>query len=117
MKHWELIHTEQDGPYTIELSVTPEDQALEDCFDMEPKEMEEMLSDLESGNAVHFIARVSVRVEDIPLSEEYLGSCYYPSYDEFVGDHIYNDMVGAAMTEARKRLKEIQVKMIAIDLD
>ncbi len=88
----------------------------------------EVLEKVERGDYLCFTARVRVLLHGREIGVDYLGNCIYESFDKFM-DHwecgkqnrtwakqgkkgrcrsYFKDMIHAAITEARKELKEAQ---------
>lgn len=108
MSHWELIHSEQRGIFKIDLYATPEDIPLESLFELE--DVPELQHELDSGESVHFVAKVTASVNGIELGEDYLGSCFYKDYSDFYNekDGYYTQMADEAIRDAREKIELIQ---------
>ena len=127
MTDWQHIHSESRNGFDINLYVRPEDLALEDVLDtgIDPEtgkqwfDFDEMYEQIENGTLLHFVAKITASFGELELAEDYLGSCLYASHAEFyeAKNDLYDNMVDEVILEARKHLRDIQVRMIAVDLD
>lgn len=106
--HWFHRHTETRGIYTVELHVADEFIPLRNLFD--PEDVPILQRKLEYGEAVHFMARVTVSINGIKLGEYHLGSCFYKDYKEFYEERngYYDQMVDEAIDQARDNLFHLQ---------
>lgn len=109
MIHWERIHTETKDGFKIELAFAPEDDDPRDHFASGDDEADaELIRDIENGNVLWFVARVTASKAGVVLGSDYLGRCCYRTAEEFMSpDGYYPDMVNEAITEAQNKIKEI----------
>ena len=119
MSYWETVHSETREGFDIELAFTPEDIHPDDLFDWEAcGNREETLEKIDAGLLLWFTARVRVSVDrpdgkaSVVIGEDYLGGCLYESARDFMASGYYEDMVQAALDNARDfidSLKNLEV--------
>ena len=119
MNYWETVHRETREGFDIELAFTPEDIHPDDLFDWEAcGNREETLEKIDAGLLLWFTARVRVSVDrpdgkaSVVIGEDYLGGCLYESVRDFIASGYYDDMVQAALENARDfidSLKNLEV--------
>lgn len=107
MQYYETIHKSTAAGFDIVFSAAYEDHAPDWDFDTE-EEKQDLLRRIENGNLVWFVARVQAFKNDIELGTDYLGSCCYDSYMQFVEDSdYYADMVENVVSEARANIAKL----------
>jgi hypothetical protein len=106
MTHWELIHTTERDGFAICLYSTPETEPIDWDFDS-PAHRQELISKINSGDVQYFIAKVVALKAGITLAEEYLGWCCYETYDEFIADAYFEDMVSNAVETAKAAITRL----------
>ena len=97
---WELINTEKRDGFVIRFYATPEDVHPNDSFDDEGQ----TARDIDAGLYEWFTAKVTASMAGIDLGTDYLGCCCYPNVTDFMGELYYEDMVAAAIHQAREHL-------------
>lgn len=103
----QLVHTEEHEGFEIKLYLVPEDSTPDWDFETE-EERRELLEDIDNGNLLWFIAKVTASKADIELSVDYLGGCCYRSVDEFIEEgYYYKDMRGTVIHAAKLKIKEL----------
>ena len=114
MSYWETVHSETRESFDIELAFTPEDIHPDDLFDWEAcGNREETLRKIDAGLLLWIMARVRVSVErpdgcSVVIGEDYLGGCLYESVSDFIASGYYDDMVQAALNNARDFIDSIK---------
>lgn len=118
----EKIHTEEYKGFIITVYALEEDMPLEETFNTEYFDIKQLYKDIENYKAVYFCAKVTASLplddikyagyakmrEDIVLSTEYLGACYYSSYEEFIKScDYYHDMRETVVSEALITLHDL----------
>ena len=109
MSNWESVHTEQRGDFTIQFSITPEDDDPAGHFASGDDAADaETVRKIHDGTYLWFVARVTASKAGVELAEDYLGGCCYKSAREFMqpGGY-YDDMVTEAVTRAATKLEEL----------
>ena len=107
MKHYETIKTEDTQGFHIVCSVAYEDMHPGDSFDDSCHDVAEICRKIDSGEYVWFMVRVEAFKNGILLGTDYLGGCLYESYQEFLNDAYYEDMVCQAIAEANANLEKL----------
>lgn len=103
----QLVHTEEHEGFEIKLYLVPEDSTPDWDFETE-EERRELLEDIDNGNLLWFIAKVTASKADIELSVDYLGGCCYKSVDEFIEEgYYYKDMRETVIHAAKLKIKEL----------
>lgn len=101
-----LIHTQETNAFTIQFFALPPDDNVFESFD--ECNAQEVSDKIDSGEYVHFLAKVTASKNGIELSSDYLGSCVYNSYMEFVEHNDYfADMVTTVVDEAKEVIKTL----------
>lgn len=121
----QLINTEVYKGFTIRYYAEEENEPLEDTFANDVDSIKELYQRLDNGSSVYFCAKVTASIDmnnivyegyqkirgDIELSSEYLGCCYYDSYEQFITEEgYYNDMRETVVNEALITLKDLYKK-------
>jgi hypothetical protein len=108
MSYWETVHSETRDDFEIDLAFCSEDIHPDDLFDWEAcGNRDETLRKIDAGLLLWFTARVRVSVDrpdgkaSVVIGEEYLGGCLYESVSDFLDRGYYEDMVQAALDNAR----------------
>lgn len=83
---------------------------LEDILlDNDIDDISELYRRLDNCDAVYFCAHMEAWYNGIHLSDDYLGVCYYDSYDQFINNNDYfSDMKNNVMQEGYAKLKELK---------
>lgn len=104
---YETIHTSTAAGFNIVFSVTHEDHQPDWDFESE-EDKQDLLRRIDNGDLVWFVARVQAFKNGIELGTDYLGSCCYDSYMQFVeASDYYADMVENAVSEARENIAKL----------
>lgn len=106
MKHYETIKTEDTQGFHIVCSIAYEDEHPRDFYDTS-EDINEICRKIDNGTYQWFQARVEAYKNGILLGVDYLGCCLYASYQEFLNDAYYEDMVSSAITEAQENLQKL----------
>lgn len=97
---WELISTSEQDGFEIRFYATPETMHPNDCFDDDG----ETAAAIHNGEYEWFVAKVTANKAGIELGADYLGACCYPHVTDFLEELYFEDMVAAAVAEARERI-------------
>lgn len=119
MEEFTVVHEENIDGFDIELAIIDEDTPLEDVFDDSVQDLDELNEQIESGEFIHFIARVRAKYNGHVLGEDFLGSCLYVNVEEFYTtyrDDYYMDMVYSAIHEAKKKLLGFAPKIAELQM-
>lgn len=110
MEYWETIDRRKVDGFDIELAFSPEDEDPRGHFASGDDEMDqEIIDKINSGEYLWFVARVTASKAGIVLGTDYLSGCCYSSADEFMVDNgYYPDMIRGAISEAKKKLAELE---------
>jgi len=101
-----LIHSEEREGFEINFYAGEEDCHPRDLF--MPEDVDQIVNDINEGNLVWFVAKVTASKKGIELANDYLGGCLYPSYMDFVEDNFYYaDMIDTVIKDARQTIKEL----------
>ena len=94
---------EKDG---FELNLYFETEYSPIDWDFESAEQERELHDkIESGELLHFCAKVTASKNGIELGVDYLGGCVYEGETDFMACGYYNGMCEQAISEAKTAIK------------
>lgn len=82
-------------------------------------DMDEIYSDINSGNLDWFMLRVRVFAGDVELGSDYVGGFLYKDAREVLEDGVAEDMIWTAMEQAKKQVRELADKfsLMAMALD
>lgn len=106
MDHYETVHTEENDGFTITLSITPETAAPDWYFESEEEE-QHLLDQINDGDLMYFVAKVTASKNGIELGNDYLGGCCYESVEDFIVGGYFSDMVDTAIDEAKKAIHSL----------
>ena len=96
----------------IYLSLLEEDIPIEDTFDPEICNIDEIIESIENGSMIYFCAKVYGMVEGVELSEDYLGCCLYKSEEDFINNSGYfDDMSETVAEESVSMIKKLVEKI------
>jgi hypothetical protein len=107
MKHYETIKTEDIQGFHVVCSVAYEDIHPRDCFDDSVNDINDICDKIDQGIYQWFMVRVEAYKQGILIGTDYLGGNLYESYDEFLNDAYYLDMVDNAISEAKSNLEKL----------
>lgn len=102
-----LIKQETIEGFLISFYALPPDDDINCSF--EPEDAKITIDKINSGEYVHFIAKITGSKNGIELADSYLSSCIYSSYDEFwnIKEDYCADMIDEVIIEARKNIAEL----------
>lgn len=106
MTYWEIVYQEEREGFIIKLEVTHESELPDWDFESELKKTE-LIEQINNGNLLWFVAKVSASKCNIELAADYLGGCCYKNIDEFINDSHHNDMVNNIITEAKQKIIDL----------
>lgn len=106
MSYWEKINTVTKEGFEIVFSVAYEDLPLDELFD-DVEEVNQLCKQIDKGELQYFVARIQAYKKGIKLGDSYLGGNLYESYNDFIGDSMYDDLVYQAIEEAKNNIKEL----------
>ena len=106
MTYWEKVHQEEKDGLIITLEITQETDAPDWDFESE-QERQDLIEQINNGNILWFVAKVSAMKQGILLAEDYLGGCCYDSVEDFIEDAYYQDMVDNVITEAKQKIIDL----------
>jgi len=95
-----------DG-FEIHFEALPEYCSLSQMF--KPEEVDELSKQINEGELIMFVAKVSAHKLDVELSSDILGGCIYKSEAEFyteVGGY-FDDMVNTVVEGAKEKIKQL----------
>jgi hypothetical protein len=102
--NYHIQETRSVDQFKVEIAFAPDDTQLDLLFDTDADYYPELIENLESGFWQHMICRVQAKYDDKVMGESYLGSVVSESPGAWLandGDGQVNDMVDAAVDEAR----------------
>ena len=106
MTYWEKVHQEEKDGLIITLEITQETDAPDWDFESE-QERQDLIEQINNGNILWFVAKVSAMKQGIVLADDYLGGCCYDSIKDFINDGYYQDMVDNVITEAKQKIIDL----------
>ena len=99
----ELATYEREG-FTVIVDKTYEDMHPRDSFDDSCHDIDEICKDIDRGHFEWFMLRVRILVEGLELSSQHLGGCLYKDAREILTDGTAEDIIGEALTDAKKQV-------------
>ena len=105
MENFTTVHTETREEFYVSFAWAYE--TFDPCEHFDDSLIDEILEGIEAGKYAWFVARVTVSKNGIKLADDYLGGCLYESFDEFVKDGYYTDMVETAISEAKINISKL----------
>jgi hypothetical protein len=99
----ELAQYEREG-FTVIVDKTYEDMHPRDTFDDSCHNIDEICEKIDNGTYEWFMLRVRVLVEGFELGSAHCGGCLYYDAREVLTDGIAEDLIGEAMTDAKKQV-------------
>lgn len=114
MNHFELIHTEQYKGFDIKFYAGHEDSHPRDSFDDTCWDIQELCKQIDNGDYVWFIAKVTASKNGIELASDYLGGCLYEDCMQFVTyEDYYSDMRSTVVYEANQAILSLTSEVTA----
>ena len=110
----ELARYEREG-FDIIVDKTWEEISVQDCFDDECYDIDDICRQIEHGQLDWFMLRVRVCVEGHELGSSYLGGCLYSDAREVLSDGTAEDQIYMAIEEAKKEVWPLMRKLQAIN--
>ena len=116
MQKWydELARYEREG-FEVIVDKTWEEISVQDCFDDECYDIDDICRQIEHGQLDWFMLRVRVLVEGHELGSSYLGGCLYEDAREVLSDGTAEDQILMAIEEAKKEVWPLMRKLQAIN--
>ena len=116
MQKWydELARYEREG-FEVIVDKTWEEISVQDCFDDECYDIDDICRQIEHGQLDWFMLRVRVLVEGHELGSSYLGGCLYEDAREVLSDGTAEDQIYMAIEEAKKEVWPLMRKLQAIN--
>lgn len=124
-RHYDTLLDTLRGPFNVVIDKTYEDLDPADCFDtsIDPDtgkayfDMDEIYSDINSGNLDWFMLRCRVFYEGVELAEDYIGGFLYKDAREVLTDGVAEDMIYSGIIEAKKAAAVMKEKFAALEVD
>lgn len=94
--------------FDIKVYAEDEDLPLEDTFDPDVDDIQDLYRKIITGDLVYFCAHVTASLHGVVLGDDYLGACLYDSLDSFVAeDGYYPDMRYEAVRQAKEWVSKV----------
>ena len=114
-RYYDELATYQRDGFEIIVDKTYEDLDPKDLFDesIDPDtgkpyfDMDQIYSDINSGNLDWFMLRVRVLAGGVELGSDYVGGFLYEDAREVLKDGVVEDMIYTAMQEAKKQVRDL----------
>lgn len=110
MNDEELIHQTTVGPWGVDTFVSPETVLWHGDGETEINRK------IDSGELLHFQVHVEVSLAGIALGHDFLGSCCYRKYEDFLGGDYHRDMVRTAISDAKDKLRVLVNRLVSTGL-
>ncbi len=113
MEEYYYKHTEEREGFLITFYARPEDLSPSDVYE------EEVVCDyqnllIQNGDISWFRAEVVASINGIILAQSSLGCCAYESYQEFIADQYYTDMVDEVISQAKETIINLNKRVSKI---
>ena len=116
-RYWTTMGSSKAGELDIVIDKTWEDLHPKDCCDESCYDIEDICAKIDRYDLEWFILRVRVFYEDIELGREMVGGLLYEDASDVFSDGTANDLIWAAMEEAKKRARELKTKFMELEVD
>lgn len=120
-RYWQVLEEREQGQLRIVIDKSWEDLHPRDCFgdsvdpDTGEPYVEEICRKIDNNELDWFTLRARVFYEDILLGYCNVSGLLYEDAREVLTDGIADDLVYAAMDEARDRVAELKIKFAELD--
>lgn len=109
-RHYDTLLETLRGPFDVIVDKTWEDLDPADCFDtsIDPDtgkpyfDMDEIYSDINTGNLDWFMLRCRVFFDGVELASDYIGGFLYKDAREVLTDGVAEDMIYTTIEAAKK---------------
>jgi hypothetical protein len=109
-RHYDTLLETLRGPFDVIVDKTWEDLDPADCFDtsIDPDtgkpyfDMDEIYSDINTGNLDWFMLRCRVFFDGVELASDYIGGLLYKDAREVLTDGVAEDMIYTTIEAAKK---------------
>lgn len=76
-------------------------------YDDDVENIKQLCIDIDDGKYVWFCAKITASKLGIELAYDYLGACCFKSYEDFIKDEYFKDMVDTVVKEAKEFLAKL----------
>jgi len=103
-----LIKQQTIQGFLISFYALPADDNIFDSFS-EYEDAKETQDKINSGEYVHFLAKITASKNGIELADYYLGSCIYNTFEEFwnIKEDYCSDMIDHVIREAKENITNL----------
>jgi hypothetical protein len=125
MRHWDELLREERKGYTVVVDKSWEDIPLESLFDtsIDPDtgkpyfDVKDMARKIDRGDLDYFMLRARVMLDGHELGEHIVGGFLYEDARETLKDGMAEDLIYAAMEEAKTEVQRLRGKLAELDLE
>jgi hypothetical protein len=125
MRHWDELLREDRAGFEIVVDKSWEDIPLESLFDtsIDPDtgkpyfDVKDMAQKIDRGDLDYFMLRARVLLDGHELGEHIVGGFLYEDARETLTDGMAEDLIYAAMEEAKTEVQRLRQRLAAIDLE
>ena len=116
MRHWEqLAEFKRDG-FNVVVDKSWEDTHPGDLFDDSVHDIKEICEKIDRGIYDWFLLRVRVMVDELEMSNGYLGGCLYENATDVLTDGTVEDILWEAMADAKKTARLLSSKLFLLTI-
>ena len=125
MRHWDELLREDRAGFEIVVDKSWEDIPLESLFDtsIDPDtgkpyfDVKDMAQKIDRGDLDYFMLRARVLLDGHELGEHIVGGFLYEDAREVLKDGMAEDLIYAAMEEAKAEVLRLRSKLAELDLE
>jgi hypothetical protein len=125
MRHWDELLRETRAGFEIVVDKSWEDIPLESLFDtsIDPDtgkpyfDVKDMARKIDRGDLDYFMLRARVLLDGHELGEHIVGGFLYEDARETLRDGMAEDLIYAAMEEAKTEVLRLRSKLAELDLE
>jgi hypothetical protein len=125
MRHWDELARRQRGGFDIIVDKTWEDIPLADLFDTSTDpdtglpyyDVEDMARDIDRGVLDYFMLRARVLLDGHVMGSSIVGGFLYEDAGEVLRDGVAEDLIYAAMEEARTEALRLKHRLVGLCLE
>jgi hypothetical protein len=117
MRHWDELLREPRGGFEVVVDKSYEDISPRDLFDDSVTDIDEICRKIDSYDLDWFMLRARVMLDGHELGEHIVGGFLYEDARDTLTDGSAEDLIYAAMSEAKTEVQRLRQRLTAIDLE
>ena len=117
MRHWDELLREHRAGFEVVVDKSYEDISPRDLFDDTVTDIDEICRKIDSYDLDWFMLRARVMLDGHELGEHIVGGFLYEDARDVLTDGMAEDLIYAAMEEAKAEVLRLRQRLAAIDLE